>query len=65
MYVQITLVLPYLVRQSVAAKPLLGGVLPRNLQDSNGSGAWTRVFPRSKGTPTLKLVVLGEAWGNR
>ena len=60
-----TLVSPYLARQSVAANPLLGGVLPRNLQDSSGSGAQTRVFPRSKGTPTLKSVVLGETWGNR
>ena len=56
---------PYLARQSVDAKSLLRWVLPRNLQDSNGSEAQTRVFPRSKGTPTLKSVVLGEVWDNR
>ena len=49
----------------VDAKSLLRWVLPRNLQDSNGSEARTRVFPRSKGTPTLKSVVLGEVWSNR
>ena len=56
---------PYLACQSVDAKSLLREVLPRNLQDSNGSEARTRVFPWSKGTPTLKSIVLGEAWDNR
>ena len=54
-----------LLIDSVDAKSLLRGVLPWNLQDSNGSEARTRVFPRSKGTPTLKSVVLGEVWDNR
>ena len=43
-----TLSLPYLARQSVDAKSLLRWVLPQNLQDSNRSEAWTRVFPRSE-----------------
>ena len=50
---------------NVDAKSLLREVLPRNLQDNNGSEARTRVFLRSKGTPTLKSVVLGEVWDNR
>ena len=56
---------PYLACQSVDAKSLLRWVLPWNLQDSNGSEARTRIFPRSKGTPMLKSVVLGEVWSNR
>ena len=55
----------YLVRQYVDAKSLLRWALPRNLQDSNGSEAQTKVFLWSKGTPTLKSVVLGEVWSNR
>ena len=57
--------LPFLARQSVDVRSLLREVLLRNLQDSNGSEARTRVFPRSKGTPMLKLVVFGEVWNNR
>ena len=57
--------LPFLARQSIDARSLLREVLPWNLQDSNGSEAQTRVFSRSKGTPTLKLVVLGGVWDNR
>ena len=56
---------PFLARQSVDAKSLFRRILSRNLQDRNGSEARTRVFPRSKGTPTLKSVVLEEVWDNR
>ena len=49
----------------VDAKSLFGRILPRNLQDRNGSEAQTRVFPQSKGTPMLKSVVLGTVLGNR
>ena len=51
--------------RSVDAKSPLRQILPRNLQDRNGSEARTRVFPRSKGTPTLKSMVLGKVLGNR
>ena len=56
---------PYLACQSVDVESLFKWILPRNLQDRNGSKAQTRVFPRSKGTPTLKSVVLGKVLGNR
>ena len=64
--------LPYLARQSVDAKPLFGWILPRNpCKTEHGSDAQTRVFPRSKDTPTLKSAgapeegwVTDRKWSN-
>ena len=53
---------PYLARQSVDAKPLFGRILPRNLQDSNGSEAWAKVFPQPKALRRSSQWCLEEGW---
>ena len=60
-YVQTTL--PYLARQSVAAKPPFGRSLPRNpCKIRHGSEAWTRVYPRPKALRRSSQWCLEKGW---